>query len=445
MRIERILLQGVGPFDDVTIELPAGTRPDLADVYLLTGPNGSGKSTVLYALAAMIAAGVQELGNDLLSPRMRSEKAMAAFRTIDGRDFVAVYPPDLSAGSVPSNPFDPRRALIHRKGGKDLHHYASDGGAQRHAEMASTFRHRTFAWAAFAYSGIRQVSEVHITAIQEPKLSPFANSLSFRNTADTDLLANWIVSQNYRRLMAKEAGDMEEAERLDRSVRRIEEIIADIVEDPSFGFVITQKDNDVRVRWQGVTVRLGVLPDGLQAIVSWIADLLMRLDRIPWQDDTPVEQRPFLLLLDEIDIHLHPAWQRRVLPLVQRLFPNAQIIATTHSPFVVGSLADGRVISLGLQGSSARVIHEAEPQIGVSYSAVLRSIFGIESEFDVDTEHKLQAFHKTQHRLLAGDDSARSEVDRIAEELAQRSEELREIIALERAQLRRQLERRAAP
>jgi DNA repair exonuclease SbcCD ATPase subunit len=52
MHIERLRLKDVGPFDDVTIEFPKGTDPQLADVYLLTGPNGTGKSTVLYALAS---------------------------------------------------------------------------------------------------------------------------------------------------------------------------------------------------------------------------------------------------------------------------------------------------------------------------------------------------------------------------------------------------------
>jgi len=199
------------------------------------------------------------------------------------------------------------------------------------------------------------------------------------------------------------------------------------------------------VRWQGEIVRLGVLPDGLQSIVSWVADLLMRLDRIPWENDTPVEQRQFLLLLDEIDIHLHPEWQRKVLPLIQKLFPKAQIIASTHSPFVVGSLADGRIISLGLQGGSAKVVNVEEPQLGVSYSAVLRSIFGIESEFDIDTEHKLQEFHAARRRRLGGDESAQADVDRIADELKQRSEELRGLMALELGQMRRQLALRAAP
>ena len=91
------------------------------------------------------------------------------------------------------------------------------------------------------------------------------------------------------------------------------------------------------------------------------------------------------------------------------------------------------------------MVADAEPQLGVSYSAVLRSIFGIESEFDVDTEGKLQQFHAARQRLLSGDEGARGELDQVADELAHRSEELREIIALERAQLRRQLERRAAP
>src|SRR5690606_15482363 len=153
------------------------------------------------------------------------------------------------AGSVPSNPFG-GDALIHRRGGTHLHHYASDGGATRYAEVASTYRldalpgaRRSVDWAAFAYAGVRPVSEVHITAIQEPKTSPFETSLSFLQTADTNLLANWIVSQNYRRLKAKEAGDVEQADQLALGVRRIEEVIATIIEDPSFGFVITARDD----------------------------------------------------------------------------------------------------------------------------------------------------------------------------------------------------------
>lgn len=465
MHIERILLRDVGPFDDVTIELPKGTDPKLADVYLLTGPNGTGKSTVFYALAAMIAAGTADLGGvtgetvhpssligRLLSQRMRSPDALVALETDSGAVVAASREKLYNALTSPrvlaiDSPFGgPKLPAINADNGLTFYGRGPLWGYARQVQQLQTAdeHHSTFDWAAFAYAGIRQVLDVHIAAIQEPKDNPLQNSLSFLQTADTNLLANWIVSRNYRRLRAKEAGDIERGEQLERSIRAIEGAISEIVEDPSFGFVITQQDDDVRVCWRGATVRLGVLPDGLQSIVSWIADLLMRLDRIPWQDDTPVLQRQFLLLLDEIDIHLHPAWQRRVLPLVQRLFPNAQIIASTHSPFVVGSLADGRIISLGLQGGSAKVVHEDEPQLGVSYSAVLRSIFGIDSEFDIDTERMLREFHAARQRLLAGDESARAEVDRMADELKKRSEELRGLIGLEMGQLRRQLAQRIA-
>jgi predicted ATP-binding protein involved in virulence len=451
MHIKRLRLRDVGPFDDVTIEFPKGTDPHLADVYLLTGPNGTGKSTILYALASVLGGNAVELGQDLLRPRMRSLDAMVAFDADNGQVFAAMHgdhSDDLDHHRV--GPFG--GPGLHETASGTLDHFRSVGIPYRYSELTARLDmyvpaevRPTFDWAAFAYAGARSVSDVTITAVQEPKQSPFENSLSFLRTADTNQLANWIASQNFRRLKAKEAGHEERAEQLARSVRDIESLLAQIVDDPSFGFVITDEDDDVRVRWKGATVRLGLLPDGLKSIVSWVADLLMRLDRIPWQDATPVLQRRFLLLLDEVDIHLHPAWQRKVLPLVQRMFPNAQIIASTHSPFVVTSVDDARIITLGLRGSSSVVESVTQPQIGISYTAVLRSIFGIDSEFDIDTEDRLQKFHAAKQRLLAGDATARAEVDRLAEVLAQRSEELRELVALELGQLRRQLNLRVAP
>jgi predicted ATP-binding protein involved in virulence len=450
MHIERIRLKDVGPFDDVTIELPKGTDPKLADVYLLTGPNGTGKSTVLYALASVVAGDAIDLGRDLLVERMRSTQSFAALRTDNGESFAAVWREDFApiAMQVPGPFGGPNLFLTSRVGETN----EPSAPLLRYGEGPAEYRvyspvrvQPALDWAVFAYAGLRSVSDVTITAVQAPTNNALTNSLSFVETADTNQLANWIASQNFRRLKAKEAGQDERADQLAQSIRDIETVVGQIVDDPEFGFVTSVEDDNVRVRWKGVVVRLGLLPDGLKSIVSWIADLLMRLDRIPWKDNTPVLQRSFLLLLDEVDIHLHPAWQRKVLPLVQRIFPNAQIIASTHSPFVVTSVDDASIITLGLRGQASVVESVTQPQIGHSYTAVLRSIFGIDSEFDIDTEERLQRFHAAKQRLLAGEPTARAEVDELAEALAQRSEELREVVALELGQLRRQLNLRAAP
>ena len=257
---------------------------------------------------------------------MRSRTALAAFRTDTGETFAA---------HLPEHHDHLRLDLQDPFGGPGLAQTAwgaqvwwEPRGGEHYPLHIKSFRtdspadaRLVFDWAAFAYAGARSVSDVDITAVHEPKQSPFENSLSFVETADTSQLANWIASQNFRRLKAKEAGHHERAAQLAKSVRDIETVIAEIVGDPDFGFVISDEDDNVRIHWKGTVIRLGLLPDGLKSIVSWVADLLMRLDRIPWRDNTPVLQRRFLLLLDEVDIHLHPAWQRKVLPLVQRMFP----------------------------------------------------------------------------------------------------------------------------
>ncbi|HVV86157.1 MAG TPA: AAA family ATPase [Kofleriaceae bacterium] len=453
MRVDRIHLRDVGPFDDVTIDFPPGKDPDLADVYLLTGPNGSGKSTVLYAIAAAIIDGQGKLGRDLVGARLRARNSLVGLSM--GETYFAVAKTDAADDASWTDPRGNR--LLHTSSRGDGVRYFTNAGYSRRvnridkyadtAALVGPNAHRdglAFDWAAFAYAGMRSLEDVHVTAVQDPQSSPFENSLSFVQTADTHVLASWVANQQFLRLKAKDAGRHDRAAQLEQSVTDIERVVADIIEDPTFRFVPNDDNNDIRVRWRGVDVDLGLLPDGLKSIVSWIADLLMRLDRIPWVDNVPTTQRSFLLLLDEVDIHLHPAWQRKVLPFVQRAFPRAQIIASTHSPFVVASAADAHVITLGLQGKTAIVEGTETSQIGVSYGTVLRSIFGIESDFDVDTERAFLEFHRAKHRLLGGDATARSDLDRLAAELAGRSEEVRELIALELGQLKRQLAQRPA-
>ena len=446
MRIDEISLREVGSFDEARITFPPGSDPERADVYLLTGPNGSGKSTVLYSLALALAAGFDSFGRDLGALRLRSGGSRVVVRD-DGFSLAVAWPNENG---------HPRQTLalanglqLHMLSGTPFCYYFGNASQPRplfdHAQRAHYFTgvgpqaaESRFSWAAFAYAGSRSFDEVQVTAIREPTVGPFQNSLSFVQTANASDFAHWVANQEFKRLKAQEAGRQDKADALRRSIAHVERVVSEIIEEP-FSFVTSYDDNNVRAKVGDRTIDLGLLPDGLKSIVSWVADLLMRLDRIPWVDDTPPQDRAFLLLLDEVDIHLHPTWQRKVLPIVQRLFPNAQIIASTHSPFVVASAVDARIITLGLHNGVATVDRNEPADSGVSYSAILRSIFGIASEFDLDTEQKFQRFHELKHRVLAGDLNASAEIEKLALELAGRSEEVRELVALEQRQLARQL------
>src|SRR6185437_2216676 len=99
-----------------------------------------------------------------------------------------------------------------------------------------------------------------------------------------------------------------------------------------------------KVTLDGEEIAIDLLGEGLRATFSWLADLLVRLERIVWVDTarSPLDQE-FWLILDEIELSLHPKMQAQLYPALRELFPNARIYATTHSPFVIASAAEGVV------------------------------------------------------------------------------------------------------
>lgn len=76
---------------------------------------------------------------------------------------------------------------------------------------------------------------------------------------------------------------------------------------------------------------------GYQSMLSWVVDLCKRMfERYP-QSDNPLQESA-IVLVDEIDLHLHPKWQRDIIAFLSKAFPNTQFIVTTHSPLVIQSM-----------------------------------------------------------------------------------------------------------
>lgn len=99
----------------------------------------------------------------------------------------------------------------------------------------------------------------------------------------------------------------------------------------------------------GQTVQLPFesLSNGYQNFIGIIADLVYRCIRLnPHLEYRAVKETPGVVLIDEIDLHLHPNWQKDVVGSLKRAFPKIQFIATTHSPFIIQSLTAEELISL---------------------------------------------------------------------------------------------------
>lgn len=129
----------------------------------------------------------------------------------------------------------------------------------------------------------------------------------------------------------------------------------------------------------GVALPFRALSDGYRAYIGWIGDMLFHLCQGAMTGAKLVETRG-VVLIDEVDLHLHPEWQRVVLPTLSEVLPNVQFIVTTHSPLVVGSL-EATNLYLLVEEEGASVIKRLPEQVyGRSAEQILLSpYFGLES------------------------------------------------------------------
>lgn len=91
----------------------------------------------------------------------------------------------------------------------------------------------------------------------------------------------------------------------------------------------------------------GQLSDGYRNLVGMVADIAYRCIQLnPHLGELAVTETPGVVLIDELDLHLHPNWQKTVVRDLKQAFPRMQFIATTHSPFIVQSLGENELLNL---------------------------------------------------------------------------------------------------
>jgi len=155
---------------------------------------------------------------------------------------------------------------------------------------------------------------------------------------------------------------------------------------------------------QGQIVPFPALSDGYRAFFGWLGDLLYHVCMTAPSGNKLVDNRG-VILIDEIDLHLHPSWQIEVLPRLSKELPNIQFIVTSHSPLVVGSLQWLNLIVLEqAAGESSLLLRKEIPVHGLDADQVLVTPF-----FDLPSTRagaKAQHMRELRNKARAGDRSA---------------------------------------
>ena len=126
-------------------------------------------------------------------------------------------------------------------------------------------------------------------------------------------------------------------------------------------------------------VPLRQLGYGYQTLITWVADLVARMvDRYPNSKD-PLSE-PAVVLVDEIDLHLHPQWQRNLMSFLTERFPATQFIATAHSPLVAQAASDANLVVLRREKDHVIIDNDPQNIRGWRVDQILTSdLFGLES------------------------------------------------------------------
>ncbi|MDX2070473.1 MAG: AAA family ATPase [Haliscomenobacter sp.] len=421
LRINQLELQQIGPFGDLTLnfpEKPAGME-DKAEIHILTGENGTGKSTMLEIMTLI------GIGDKHFEPTINKLR-----RSINARTILSISP-DCNLGFFIA-PLKEQATIF-----KETTNYLNI--ANKYVRPYQEFPNLPFGIAFFAYSGHRRFNSTTIIGIKEIENHPFENALDFQQSINPANILQWIANNKAGQAFAHVGGDTQELDKLRQIMNKLENTISEIIQK-SVRFQVKTKPYNVVVEVDGEELEFNQLPDGLKSIISWIADLLMRMDRVKWENDTPVFERNFILFLDEIEVHMHPVWQRKILPVVQKLFPNAQIFISTHSPFVVGSVDGARIHKLVKPNGDSKLA-EGYPKLsedGNSFRYWLDEVFDVSAEFGIGAENQLKEFYALRDEVLkSNDENLNKKLLSKGRELAEQSTELHQIIEMELRQLNR--------
>lgn len=160
---------------------------------------------------------------------------------------------------------------------------------------------------------------------------------------------------------------------------------------------------------------IGELSTGTQGLFLWIAFLALKLgDHYDFEEGWSAKAG--VLFIDEIENHLHPAWQRRVISALRKHFPGVQIFATTHSPFVVAGLKRGQIHRLyrekGAIKTDKLTDEEKEQKIeGWSVEEILREFMEVDDPTDAETAENAATLRWLREQLPPVDQMSKAWID----------------------------------
>lgn len=359
-KLRRICLKNIGAFEHLEInELQDGWN-------VLLGNNGAGKSTILRAIALGLCGDDPEAaiaGGHLL-------RHSARFGTIELQVGEIVYKTELRR--VGNRVLISAQFALPQKGGPLILGFPALRGVSQRDPSGPSAIQATEPRVGDLLPLIRGSIDTRLDSLKQWLVNLAVNSVPGGDITNREAAANKRRMLSFYEILRKfTPGQQVEPGEIDRHTWQV---------------YVKTEDGDVPIDH---------VSQGMSSIFGWVGTLIQRMYEVNSGDGNATQQ-PALVLVDEIDAHLHPEWQQVLASIVKEHFPNVQMLATTHSPLLAAGMKQEELLIASrepAEPSRIEVFHSPIDPEGMRADQMLTSpIFGLVSTRGRRTVEEMKQF-----------------------------------------------------
>jgi predicted ATPase len=363
--LKTVRIQNVRALRNVELSF-ATESEDIRRWTLIIGENGFGKSTLLRSIA-LVMAGSESLADLLVDPDSWITR---------GAKGAAIEADVVTADREPRT-----FRLEWRRGQRTSGVIKANDQNLRALDDALSHTQRSYLTVGYGVSRRLSAGQPGRVVKEGPALQPRSRAVAtlFDPDAELQSLESWAMDLHYRR--GKGGLDV---------VRNALRGLLPSVEFHS----IDRETRRLLFDTPDGLVPIAQLSDGYQNVAAWTGDLLYRITESFRNYKRPLSARG-LLLIDELDLHLHPLWQRRLREFLDEKLPNFQIVATTHSALTGQQAAAGELFYFTRDRPKAGPVlrpFAGEPQKLMSHQLLLSDVFGVATLNSLQIEDRRQRY-----------------------------------------------------
>ncbi|MBN4005172.1 AAA family ATPase [Nostoc sp. LPT] len=359
MKVKRLKMQSFRGIGDLTLEF------DETSPTVLIGINGVGKSSIIDCLAILLSRFTSSIQHSTSSGRLFSEKDITNGQKETHNEIIVLFNSEEVIWSL---------TKVHKGSSKD-----TSSNLSAITKVAENIKNDLYTLnqlnipVLVYYSTNRAVLDIPLkirTKHLFEQIDIYENALTGAGS-EFRLFFEWFRKEE----------DLENELRLeddsgyrDKQLESVRQAISSLI--PSFSNLrVRRSPLRMTVRKKGEELIVNQLSDGEKCLLAMVGDLARRLAIANPGLPDPL-QGSGVILIDEIELHLHPKWQREIIPALTRTFPNCQFIVTTHSPQVISQVKPKGIYILEKTDKGV-VAKKPESSFGRDSNRILEDLMGV--------------------------------------------------------------------